>query len=96
MPDGYAVGEMEDPASVVEIDPERTALGDQSQRFWTEFLDDYLELDDPEQPKPKPARATSGCAMSRARRASRSWKSNRVNSRSPEAIGMVVDRRTSA
>src|SRR5712691_7589108 len=43
-----------------------------------------------------PARATSGCAISSARRSSRSWKSNRVNSRSPEAIGIVVDRRTSA
>src|SRR5271165_3911216 len=30
-----------------------------------------------------PARATSGCAISSARRSSRSWKSNRVNSRSP-------------
>ena len=38
---------------------------------------------------------TSGCAMSSARRSSRSWKSNRVNSRSPEAIGIVVERRTS-
>jgi hypothetical protein len=56
VPDGYSVDEAEDPTSVAEIDPERTALGDQSQRFWTEFLDNYLELDDPEQPKPKPAR----------------------------------------
>ena len=47
---------MEDPTTVAEIDPERAALGDQSQRFWTEFLDNYLKLDDPEQPKPKPAR----------------------------------------
>src|SRR5216683_3325884 len=38
-----------------------------------------------------PARATSGCAISSARRSSRSWKSNRVNSRSPEAIEIVVD-----
>ncbi len=42
--------------TVAEIDPERAALGDQSQRFWTEFLENYLNLDDPEQPKPKPAR----------------------------------------
>src|ERR1700719_3946724 len=56
VPDGYSVDEAEDPTGVAEIDPERTALGDQSQRFWTEFLDNYLELDDPEQPKPKPAR----------------------------------------
>jgi hypothetical protein len=56
VPDGYSVDEAEDPTSVAEIDPERTALGDQSQRFWTEFLDNYLKLDDPEQPKPRPAR----------------------------------------
>ena len=56
VPDGYAVDEAEDPTSVAEIDPERTALADQSQRFWTEFLDNYLKLDDPEQPKPRPAR----------------------------------------
>jgi len=56
VPDGYAIDEVEDPTDVAEIDPERTALGDQSQRFWTEFLDNYLKLDDPEQPKPKPAR----------------------------------------
>jgi len=56
VPDGYTLDEAEDPTSVAEIDPERTALGDQSQRFWTEFLDNYLKLDDPEQPKPKPAR----------------------------------------
>jgi hypothetical protein len=56
VPDGYAVDEAEDPTGVAEIDPERTALGDQSQRFWTEFLDNYLKLDDPEQPKPRPAR----------------------------------------
>src|SRR4051794_14095054 len=56
VPDGYSVDEAEDPTSVAEIDPEHTALGDQSQRFWTEFLDNYLKLDDPEQPKPNPAR----------------------------------------
>jgi hypothetical protein len=56
VPDGYAVDEAEDSTGVAEIDPERVALGDQSQRFWTEFLDHYLKLDDPEQPKPRPAR----------------------------------------
>jgi hypothetical protein len=56
VPDGYSLDEVEDPTTVAEIDPERAALGDQSQRFWTEFLDNYLKLDDPEQPKPKPAR----------------------------------------
>src|ERR1700722_11952161 len=55
VPDGYSVEE-EDPRSVPEIDPERTALGDQSRPFWTEFLDDYLKLDDPDQQKAKPAR----------------------------------------
>jgi hypothetical protein len=47
VPDGYSVDEAEDPTSVAEIDPERAALGDQSQRFWAEFLDNYLKLDDP-------------------------------------------------
>jgi hypothetical protein len=42
-----------------------------------------------------PARATSGCAMSSARRSSKSTKSNHVNSRSPEAMGIIA-RRTSA
>jgi hypothetical protein len=56
VPGGYSVGEAEDPTSVAEIDPARSALGDQSQRFWAEFLDNYLKLDDPEQPKPRPAR----------------------------------------
>jgi hypothetical protein len=56
VPDGYSVDEAEDLTNVAEIDPERTALGDQSQRFWTEFVDNYLKLDDPEQPKPRPAR----------------------------------------
>src|SRR5262249_27918967 len=56
VPDGYTLEEAEDPTSVAEIDPERTALGDQSQRFWTEFVEKHLKLDDPEQPKPKPAR----------------------------------------
>jgi hypothetical protein len=34
----------------------RAVLAEQSQRFWTEFIDGYLKLDDPEQPKPRPAR----------------------------------------
>ena len=55
-PDGYVVDEVEDPASVAKIDPERTELAEQSKRFWTEFVNDYLKLDDPEQPKPRPAR----------------------------------------
>ena len=56
VPDGYTLDPAEEPAGVAEIDPERAALGDQSQRFWTEFVDNYLKLDDPEQPKPRPAR----------------------------------------
>jgi hypothetical protein len=56
VPDGYVVDEAEDPTTGTEIDSDRTALGDQSQRFCAEFLDNYLKLDDPEQPKPKPAR----------------------------------------
>ncbi|MGE0257836.1 MAG: hypothetical protein AB7H71_18470 [Alphaproteobacteria bacterium] len=56
VPDGYVLDEVEDPNSAVEVDPERAALGEQSKRFWTEFIDYYLKLDDPEQPKPRPAR----------------------------------------
>jgi hypothetical protein len=51
MPDGYAIEEVENPATVSEIDPEREA----AQRFWKEFLTD-LKLDDPEQQIPNPAR----------------------------------------
>jgi len=56
VPDGHIVEEAEDPEEGAEIDPGRIALGEQSKRFWTEFLDNYLKLDDPEQPKPRPAR----------------------------------------
>jgi hypothetical protein len=55
LPDGYAIEDAEDPTNVAEIDPERSALGDAQQRFWSEFLD-HLQLDDPEQPRPKAAR----------------------------------------
>jgi hypothetical protein len=55
LPDGYALQEAEDPANVEEIDSERRAVGDAQQRFWAEFVDG-LKLDDPEQPKPRPAR----------------------------------------
>ena len=54
IPDGYALQETQD-ETVVEVDPDRSALADEQQRFWTEFLAD-LKLDDPEQPIPKPAR----------------------------------------
>ena len=43
-----------------------------------------------------PARAMSGWAMSTARWKNRSSKSKRVNSRSPVAMGITVERRTSA
>jgi hypothetical protein len=56
VPDGYTVEEAEDAGTVAEIDPDRAALAEQSQRFWTEFVDNYLKLDDPEQPRPRPAR----------------------------------------
>jgi hypothetical protein len=56
LPDGYAIEEPDNAAS--EPDPERGVLGDEQHRFWKEFLDG-LKLDDPEQPKPKPARL--GC-----------------------------------
>ena len=55
VPDGYMV-EPEDEGNVAGINPDRAVLAEQSQRFWTEFIDDYLKLDDPEQPKPRPAR----------------------------------------
>jgi hypothetical protein len=56
VPDGYALDEAEDPTSAGAIDPERTELAEQSKRLWTEFIDHYLKLEDPEQPKPKPSR----------------------------------------
>lgn len=56
VPVGYSVDEAEDPSTVAEIDPERAALGDRSQQFWTKFLQ-ALKLDDPEQSKAKPTRA---------------------------------------
>jgi hypothetical protein len=55
LPDGYGLEEAEDPTNIAEIDPERRAVGDAQQRFWAEFVDG-LKLDDPEQPKPRPAR----------------------------------------
>jgi hypothetical protein len=56
VPDGYTVDPAEDPTGVEEIDPAQKARADKYQRFWTEFIDDYLKLNDPEQPRPKPAR----------------------------------------
>lgn len=59
LPDGYVFQpDAEDPTTGAEIDPDRKAFGDARQRLWKEFLDD-LKLDDPEQPKPRPARASN-------------------------------------
>jgi hypothetical protein len=54
LPEGYALAEPQD-STVAEVDSERTALADEQQRFWKEFLT-HLKLDDPEQPIPRPAR----------------------------------------
>jgi hypothetical protein len=51
VPDGHIVEEdAEDDLEI--IDPER----DRSRQFWKEFIDNYLKLTDPEQPKPTPSR----------------------------------------
>ncbi len=55
LPDGYVLQEFEDIPMTGEVDPDRSALADEQQRFWTEFLP-YLKLDDPEQPKPRARR----------------------------------------
>ncbi len=55
LPDGYVLQEVEDVPMTGEVDPDRSALADEQQRFWTEFLP-YLKLDDPEQPKPRASR----------------------------------------
>lgn len=53
VPDGYVVDSMEDDEV---IDPGRDQLAEQNRKFWAEFINDYLKLDDPEQPKPRPSR----------------------------------------
>jgi hypothetical protein len=55
LPEGYSLDEAEDPAGTLEARADRNASGVEAQRFWSEFLDD-LELDDPEQQIPRPAR----------------------------------------
>ena len=55
LPDGYVLQESEDIPMTGEVDPDRSALADEQQLFWTEFLP-YLKLDDPEQPKPRASR----------------------------------------
>jgi len=54
VPDGYIVEEAEVPNDE-DSDPDRIALGNEQQQFWAEFLEN-LRLDDPEQPKARPAR----------------------------------------
>lgn len=58
IPDGYALenqSDVEDSNAKFEADPERAALGNARAEFWRMLLD-QLVLDDPEQPRPKPAR----------------------------------------
>lgn len=55
LPDGYTLDEASQTNAEREVDPDRAALSDAQQRFWSEFLE-LLELDDPEQSVPKPAR----------------------------------------
>ncbi|MGX7003208.1 hypothetical protein [Caballeronia sp. KNU42] len=55
VPDGYTLGSVEDDTAGAELDPDRVALADEQQKFWKVFLE-RLELDDPEQRVPKPAR----------------------------------------
>lgn len=55
VPDGHALQEDQQSAESAEVDPDRSVLQDEQQRFWAEFLEG-LQLDDPEQPIPKPAR----------------------------------------
>ncbi|MEH3145269.1 MAG: hypothetical protein PGN34_07950 [Methylobacterium frigidaeris] len=58
VPDGFALAEQPDtdnPAVKSELDPEHSANADARFAFWQEFIEN-LSLDDPEQPRPKPAR----------------------------------------
>lgn len=54
LPDGHEISE-DQVAAERETDPERAAASHAMQRFWAEFLEG-LELDDPEQVVPKPAK----------------------------------------
>ena len=58
VPDGFQLqgpDEVINGISQTETDPDRAAFADKQEAFWKEFLDG-LVLDDPEQPRPKPAR----------------------------------------
>lgn len=54
-PDGYVIEEAPEDEKALAVDPQRSSIGDEQQKFWQEFLD-RLMLDDPEQPKPRPPR----------------------------------------
>jgi hypothetical protein len=55
LPAGHVLQEQSDGTAETDLDPDRDALSTSQQRFWAEFLE-RLQLDDPEQLKPKPAR----------------------------------------
>jgi len=55
VPVGHMLKEPSDPAPGAGVDPEQVALRSAQQLFWKEFLAD-LQLDDPEQRIPNPAR----------------------------------------
>ncbi|BBQ00933.1 hypothetical protein BSFA1_60610 (plasmid) [Burkholderia sp. SFA1] len=55
LPEGHALDEGHDAEGGEEADRDRMGLSDEQQSFWKAFLD-ILELDDPEQQIPKPAR----------------------------------------
>lgn len=55
LPDGLVVQEPQESATAAEADPDRSALANEQQTFWKEFLADF-KLNDPEQPMPKPPR----------------------------------------
>jgi hypothetical protein len=49
LPEGYVLQKSEDASATAERGLDHSALADEQQRFWMEFLP-YLRLDDPEQP----------------------------------------------
>lgn len=53
VPDGYVVDPTDDHPI---IEPGRAYLAEEARRFWAEFINDFLNLEDPEQPKPRPSR----------------------------------------
>lgn len=55
LPSGLQMSEPEGSDTSTDLDPEASAMGDDRQQFWQEFLS-VLSLDDPEQPIPRPTR----------------------------------------